>query len=51
MFFDVSDGIQSHDRFNASIGMLKLAEFEECLLSWITSVHQITDGQESQSCL
>jgi len=44
-FPDLSNGIPSHDRFNAVIGMLKPAEFEKCLLSWITSLHDITDGQ------
>lgn len=29
---DLSQGIPSHDRFNAVIGMLKPAEFEKCLL-------------------
>jgi hypothetical protein len=44
-FLDLSNGIPSHDRFNAVIGMLKPVEFEKCLLSWITSLHEITDGQ------
>lgn len=44
-FLDLSDGIPSHDRFNAILGALKPAEFEKCLLSWITSLHEITDGQ------
>ena len=44
-FLDLSNGIPSHDRFNAVIGALRPAEFEKCLLSWITSLHGITDGQ------
>jgi predicted transposase YbfD/YdcC len=44
-FLDLSDGIPSHDRFNAILGALRPAEFEKCLLSWITSLHEITDGQ------
>lgn len=44
-FLDLSKGIPSHDRFNAILGALKPAEFENCLLSWITALHQITDGQ------
>lgn len=44
-FLDMSEGIPSHDRFNAIIGSLRPAEFEKCLLSWITALHEITDGQ------
>jgi predicted transposase YbfD/YdcC len=44
-FLDLSEGIPSHDRFNAVLGAIKPAEFEKCLLSWITSLHEITDGQ------
>lgn len=42
---DLSNGIPSHDRFNAILAALKPAEFEKCLLSWITALHEITDGQ------
>ena len=38
-------GIPSHDRFNAIFAVIKPAEFEKCLLSWITALHEITDGQ------
>lgn len=44
-FLDLSAGIPSHDRFNAILGALKPAEFEKCLLRWITALHEITDGQ------
>lgn len=44
-FLDLSAGIPSHDRFNAVVGALKPAEFEKCLLSWITALHEITEGQ------
>lgn len=44
-FLDLPNGIPSHDRFNAVIGALRPAEFEKCLLSWITSLHEVTDGQ------
>jgi predicted transposase YbfD/YdcC len=44
-FLDLSSGIPSHDRFNAILAAIKPAEFEKCLLSWITSLHEITDGQ------
>ena len=44
-FLDLSAGIPSHDRFNAVLGAIQPAEFEKCLLSWITALHDITDGQ------
>jgi predicted transposase YbfD/YdcC len=44
-FLDLSAGIPSHDRFNAILGAIKPAEFEKCLLSWITALHAISDGQ------
>ena len=42
---DLSSGIPSHDRFNAVFAALDPAEFEKCLLSWITALHEITAGQ------
>ena len=44
-FLDLTAGIPSHDRFNAVLGALRPAEFERCLLSWITALHELTDGQ------
>ena len=44
-FLDLSAGIPSHDRFNAILGAIKPGEFETCLLSWITALHEVTDGQ------
>jgi len=44
-FLDLTDGIPSHDRFNAILAAIKPAEFETCLLSWITALHEITGGQ------
>ena len=44
-FLDLKEGIPSHDRFNAIFAAIKPAEFEKCLLSWITALHDITDGQ------
>ncbi len=44
-FLDLSAGIPSHDRFNAVLAALKPAEFERCLLSWITALHEISGGQ------
>jgi predicted transposase YbfD/YdcC len=44
-FLDLKDGIPSHDRFNAIFAAIKPPEFEKCLLSWITALHEITGGQ------
>ena len=44
-FLDLQNGIPSHDRFNAIFASIKPAEFEQCLLSWITSLHEISGGQ------
>jgi predicted transposase YbfD/YdcC len=44
-FLDLRAGIPSHDRFNAILAAIKPAEFEKCLLSWITALHEISDGQ------
>jgi predicted transposase YbfD/YdcC len=44
-FLNLSAGIPSHDRFNAIFAAIKPAEFEKCLLSWITALHDITRGQ------
>ncbi len=44
-FLDLTAGIPSHDRFNAVLGALRPAEFERCLLGWITALHELTDGQ------
>src|SRR3954454_14404417 len=42
---DMTSGTPSHDRFNAVFKTIKPAEFEHCLLSWITSLHEVTAGQ------
>jgi predicted transposase YbfD/YdcC len=44
-FLNLENGIPSHDRFNAIFAAIKPAEFEKCLLSWITALHEISDGQ------
>ena len=44
-FLDMTSGIPSHDRFNAVFKAIKPDEFERCLLSWITSLHEVTAGQ------
>ena len=40
-FLDLTNGIPSHDRFNAILAAIKPDEFEKCLLSWITALHEI----------
>jgi predicted transposase YbfD/YdcC len=42
---DMSAGVPSHDRLNAILGALRPAGFEKCFLSWITALHEVTDGQ------
>jgi len=44
-FLDMTSGVPSHDRFNAIFAALKPAEFEKCLLNWITSLQEVTAGQ------
>jgi predicted transposase YbfD/YdcC len=44
-FLDLSSGVPSHDRFNAVVALLRPHEFEQCLLSWITALHEVTGGQ------
>ena len=44
-FLDLSSGIPSHDRFNHVLATIKPVEFEKCLLSWVTALHEITGGQ------
>jgi len=44
-YLDLSAGIPSHDRFNAILALIRPAEFEKCLLNWITSLQEISEGQ------
>jgi len=44
-FLDMSSGVPSHDRFNSILKHIKPEEFERCLLSWLTKLHEVTDGQ------
>ena len=44
-FLDLSEGIPSHDTFNTVLGSLNPRQFEQCLLKWITSLHEISDGE------
>jgi len=42
---DLTNGIPSHDTFNGVFARLKPEQFERCLLSWITALHEISQGQ------
>jgi predicted transposase YbfD/YdcC len=44
-FLDLSNGIPSHDRFNAIFRALKPEQFDRCLVSWITELHTLAVGQ------
>ena len=44
-YLDLSEGIPSHDRFNAILALVRPEEFEKCLLQWVTALQDITDGQ------
>lgn len=44
-FLDLSAGIPSHDCFNRVLGAVQPSGFEKCLLSWITALHAVTEGQ------
>src|SRR4051812_9218961 len=44
-FLDLSNGIPSHDRFNAIFRALKPGEFERCLVSWVTALHKASAGR------
>ena len=44
-FLDLTHGIPSHDTFNNVFARLNPTMFEQCLLSWITSLHELSAGQ------
>ena len=44
-FLDMSAGVPSHDRFNAIFRAIKPDQLEQCLLSWITTLHEVSQGQ------
>ncbi len=43
-FLDLSMGIPSHDTFNTVFACLKPGPFEACLVSWVQSLHQSSQG-------
>jgi len=44
-FLDLSNGIPSHDTFNQFFARLNSEAFERCLLSWLQSLHELSEGQ------
>ena len=44
-FLDLSMGLPSHDTFNNVLARLKLEAFEACLLEWVLTLHELTEGQ------
>jgi predicted transposase YbfD/YdcC len=44
-FLDLTNGIPSHDRFNQVLAAMRPADVEKCLLSWISALHEISEGQ------
>jgi predicted transposase YbfD/YdcC len=44
-FLDLSMGIPSHDTFNNVLARIKPEAFEACLLEWVLSLHELTEGQ------
>jgi hypothetical protein len=43
-FLDLEKGIPSHDRFNAILAAIQPAEFEKCLLRWITALRLLKNN-------
>jgi predicted transposase YbfD/YdcC len=43
-FLDLTNGIPSHDRFNAVFRRLVPEQFERCLLSWLSALHDTSGG-------
>ena len=48
-FLDLKDSVPSHDRFHAILAAIRPAEFEKCLPSWITALHEISPQQGGHS--
>ena len=44
-YLDLSSGLPSHDAFNDVLSQLNPEEFERCLLSWITALVTVSNGQ------
>lgn len=44
-FFELPNGIPSHDTFGRVFALLSPVQFQECFLSWIQAVAQVIGGQ------
>lgn len=44
-FLELPNGIPSHDTFSRVLAQLNPQEFQECFLSWMKSIHKITEGE------
>lgn len=44
-FLELPNGIPSHDTFNRFFSALDPADFEDCFLSWVKSIHKRTHGE------
>ena len=44
-YLDLASGLPSPDTFNDVLSQLNPAEFERCLLSWITALVTVSNGQ------
>jgi predicted transposase YbfD/YdcC len=44
-FLELPHGIPSHDTFNRVFARLDPAQFEQCFLSWVQAVAEVTKGQ------
>jgi len=44
-FLDLSMGTPSHDTFNNVLARIKPDAFEACLLEWVLTLHEVTEGQ------
>jgi predicted transposase YbfD/YdcC len=43
-FLELPSGIPSHDTFGNVFAVLSVSEFENCFLSWVRSVFEVTEG-------
>jgi len=44
-FLDLSKGVPSHDTFQRVISALDPLAFQKCLLAWVATLHEVTQGQ------
>jgi predicted transposase YbfD/YdcC len=44
-FLDMSSGVPSHDTFSRVFRVLDPLKFQNCLVKWVTALHELTQGQ------